>query len=296
MINYQNGNAHITLYEDGTRVIEYEGELKLDACLNIDIRVSNKCAFGLNPKTGKAFCTFCHESQRTDGEECDYERLKEVLSPLPIGVEFAIGANNITDGLVDFIEWSTERGNIVNITINQGHVNRDLNRLRYLITNDLIKGLGISYRSSLPFNVPKEILEYEHTVIHLIVGIDKFEDVKRLSESGVRKILLLGEKNFGFNLGKVDLTTKVHKEWVWWVHKLFSVFDVVSFDNLALQQLNIKRFFTEDNWNTFNQGEHSLYVEAVSQMFAPSSRSDAKVSFNDIGIKEYFLRLEESGK
>ena len=51
MINYQNGNVDVTLHECGTRVIEYEGELRLDQPLNIDIRVSNRCAFGLNPKS-----------------------------------------------------------------------------------------------------------------------------------------------------------------------------------------------------------------------------------------------------
>ena len=65
----------------------------------------------------------------------------------------------------------------------------------------------------------------------------------------------MGEKNFGYNKGKVDLDSKIHKEWRWWVHKLFSIFDVVSFDNLALVQLDIDRFFTDENWDIFNNME-----------------------------------------
>jgi hypothetical protein len=293
MINYINGNACISVYDDGTREILYDDTLKLEYPLNIDIRVSNRCSFGLNPKTGKAFCTFCHESQRTDGNECDYNVLKSKLVELPSGIEFAIGANNITSGLVEFIEWCKAKGNIVNLTINQGHIKRDSVRLKYLIDNALISGLGVSYRSGLTFDVPTEILEYPHTVFHVICGIDKFADVENLKSHGVRKVLLLGEKNFGFNKGKVDLTSRRHKEWYWWVHKLFTIYDVVSFDNLALEQLNIRRFFSQDNWEIFNQGEHSFYVDAVRGIFAPSSRSSESTDWSTISAKDYFSLIDK---
>lgn len=290
--NYSNGNADVKLYEDGTRVIEYNGELKLEMCLNIDIRVSSKCAFGYNPKTGKAFCDFCHESARTDGEECDYENLKEKLIGLPRGIELAIGANNITLNLVGFISWCKLNGYIVNLTVNQGHVKRDSSHLYTLIDQQLIKGLGVSYRSSLKWDIPDFILNYKNTVFHVIAGIDCVDDVLSLKDKGVKKVLVLGEKNFGFNEGKVDLTTRNHREWYWWVGKMFDTFDVTSFDNLALEQLNMKRFFSDENWDIFNQGEHSFYLNAVEQYFAPSSRSNVKTDWNICSLKEYFHNLE----
>jgi hypothetical protein len=136
--------------------------------------------------------------------------------------------------------------------------------------------------------VPESILAYEHTVIHVIAGIDSIMDVINLRNKGVRKILILGEKNFGFNEGKVDLTTKNHRQWFWWVRKMFNIFDVTSFDNLALEQLNMKRFFSDDNWNVFNQGEHSFYINAVEEYFAPSSRSNNKTNWDSLFIKDYF--------
>ena len=75
MIQYKNGNAEISISSDGTRIIEFNGELRLDWPLNVDIRVTNKCAFGFNPNTRSAICSFCHESARTDGSECDYLKL-----------------------------------------------------------------------------------------------------------------------------------------------------------------------------------------------------------------------------
>lgn len=286
--SYQNGNANIKIHDDGTRIIEFEDELKLDSPLNIDIRVSTKCSFGLNPSTGKAFCSFCHEEAKTDGFEADYEQLKEKLISLPQGIELAIGANNITQNLFDFISWAATKKYIVNLTINQGHIRRDILLLRELINKNLISGLGVSYRSGLKFDVPEEILSYSNTVFHVITGIDKFDEIKELYQKGVKKVLLLGEKNFGFNLGNVDLTTRVHKEWYWWVGKLFNIFDVVSFDNLALEQLKLSRYFNNKNWNVFNQGEHSMYLDAANKVYKPSSRSNDSVDWNAMTVREYF--------
>lgn len=293
IIEYTNGNANIKLSNNGTRVIEYENELQLDYPLNIDIRVSTQCAFGYNPKTKTAFCSFCHESATTDGTECDYETLKNKLNNLPKGIELAIGANNITPNLINFIEWCNTKQYIVNLTINQGHVNRDVKQLKHLINNELIKGLGISYRSKLKFNIPTEILNYQNTVFHVIAGINDIKDVIELKHKNVSKILILGEKDFGFNEGNVDLNTLNHKQWKWWVHKLFTTFNTVSFDNLALEQLNIQRFFTENNWNMFNQHEHSFYINAVTQEFAPSSRNPNKIPFKNISVKKYFCTLQK---
>lgn len=280
--NYKNGNANVTLESDGSRTIEYEGNLNLDYPLNIDIRVSTKCSFADN------ICKdFCHESALINGKECDYDLLKSKLNNLPKGIELAIGCNELTTGLLEFLHWCYNKDYICNLTVNQGHLRRDCHKLLLAIENDWIKGLGVSYRSSLKWNIPLEILQYDHTVFHCIIGIDSIQEILDLKNKGVNKILCLGEKDFGFNSGKVNLNTKLHKQWKWWISKLFNIFDVVSFDNLALQQLKLKRFFNEKDWNTFNQDEHSFYIDAVSQTYAPSSRSDKKESWNK-SIKKYY--------
>ncbi len=291
---YRNGNATVELSDDGTRVITSpDSSFKFEYPLNLDIRVSSKCAFGRNPKTGKGICDFCHESAITNGVECDYRELKHTLDELPSGIELAVGCNELTEGLYDFIRWCGHRGYIVNLTTNQGHLNRDLGRLRSTLVNGIVKGLGISYRSELKWDIPEILLDYENTVFHVIAGIDRFADVFELKDKGVKKILILGEKDFGFNEGNVDLLRREHREWFWWVAKLFDVFETVSFDNLALEQLNIRRFFTDEKWEEFNQGEYSFYINAVDKYFAPSSRSNDITTWTNISIREYFKHLNK---
>lgn len=288
IIKYNNGNASISIEEDGTRTIKYEDDnLNLDYPLNIDIRVSTQCSFADN------ICkNFCHESAVRDGKNCDYDKLKNKLSSLPPGIELAIGCNELINDLCKFIIWCYYEGFIVNLTINQGHIKRDYELLEYLIFYNYIKGLGVSYRDSLKWNIHKRIINYPNTIFHVIAGIDSFNDVLSLSEKGVNKLLILGEKDFGYNSNKVDLTSRKHQEWFWWINKLFDKFKVVSFDNLALQQLHIKRFFTDENWKMFYQGEYSFYIDAVNEVFKPSSRSNEETNWNELSIKKYFNKLK----
>lgn len=289
---YQNGNASITIHNDGTRIISYDTVLELTYPLNIDIRVSNKCSFGMNPNTGTAVCDFCHESAKMDGIECDYNSLFSKLEVLPAGIELAIGSNHLTDQLIGFLEKCKDNGWVCNVTVNQGHLKRDLSKILYCIENGLIKGLGISYRKGFS-KIPSELAQYENTVVHVINGIDSVEEVLELKNDGIKKVLVLGEKNFGFNLNKVNLWSKSHRKWYMWIPKLFKEFDVVSFDNLALEQLNVKRFLSNDLWETTYQGEHSFYINAVDSTFSPSSRSPDVVSWEKRSIVDYFSNLEK---
>ena len=75
--------------------------------------------------------------------------------------------------------------------------------------------------------------------------------------------------------------------------KLTKLFDIVSFDNLALEQLHIKDKISKDEYETFYQGEHSMYINAVDEYYAPSSRTlDNIKKFDDITLRDYFKMKE----
>jgi len=284
IVEYTNGNAVVSVLLDGTRTVTWvDNELKLDYPLNIDIRVQSGCPLGYNKNTGKSVCHFCHESATVDGDECDYTELKSVLAEIPAGIELAIGCNQYSEQLWEFLHWAKECGFICNLTVNQLTIASMRKHIQHLIDNQLIYGLGVSFRAITAF-IP--FTEYDNMVVHVIAGIDDFSAVKGLSTIGVKKILILGEKDFGFNLGKVDLTSRSHKQWLWYVNELFKLFDVVAFDNLALEQLKIKRFIPDDLWKSSYQHEHSFYINAVDKYFSPSSRNEHKSNYQS--IKNYY--------
>jgi hypothetical protein len=290
IVEYQNGNSTVELFDDGTRIIKFEGDLKLDYPLNLDIRVSTACSLGFNPKTGKATCGFCHESARTDGVECDYNELKRILKGLPKGIELAIGGNKLTPGLTDFLVWSKKQGYINNLTVNHLHINKNEFLLKLFLMEGIINGLGISYRKGFPLNFDDFFMNHPNVVLHVIAGIDHVDDVVLLP---FEKILILGYKTFGFGVEFYNENVKkTIQEWFWYVKKVIDNKKIVSFDNLALEQLNIKRFLPQKMWDEFNQGEHSFYINAVDQYFSPSSRNPIKVDWGGITVKDYFKQLE----
>lgn len=286
-----NGNASITLYTDGTRIVEYpDSGLVLDYPMNVDIRLSTKCAFGRNSNTGKAVCEFCHESATTNGRVANYNELFLKLEGLPRTTELAIGANFIDREFTLFMRKLRDAEFITNITINQGMLNENKDNLEHLIMAKYVRGVGISFRSSKwSFH---DLQRYSNVVVHVIAGIDDWDDVNALADAGVKKILILGEKDFGFNAGKVDLNSESHKKWFRNLSALFKRFKVISFDNLALEQLNVRRFYSDQDWSVFNQGEHSIYINAVDKYFAPSSRSSAIESWDDQTVQSYFKKVK----
>ena len=296
-MKYRSGNAVVTLdLRDGTRIIEYPDNepLTLQTPLNIDIRVSTQCPYGYNVETQKSTCAFCHESALVDGQECHYGILQKILmdAKLPRGTEIALGVNEVTDNLIQFVKNLYRLGLVVNITMNERYI------LQYGDTGlkqmlPYVFGLGISYRSLQGcLSLPDWIADYPHTVIHVINGIDNFDDVKELSVK-YHKLLVLGEKDFGFNRGKVNLDTPEHKQWKSNIMQLTKIFDIVSFDNLGLQQLEIRGKITDEEYKSFYQGEHSMYINAVEQYFAPSSRTRNNIKhFGETDLRSYFQCCE----
>ena len=296
-MRYRNGNADVWLdLRDGTRIIEYPDNerLTLETPLNIDIRVSTQCPYGYDKNTKKSTCAFCHESALVNGKECDYNRLLQVLTDaeLPRGTEIALGVNHVTDDLIKFVKNLWKLGLVVNITMNERYITEfGDTRLKQLMP--YVFGLGISYRSLQGcLSLPDWIAEYPHTVIHVICGIDDFDDIVELGVK-YRKLLVLGEKDFGFNRGKVNLDTKEHKQWKSNIMQLTKIFDIVSFDNLGLQQLEIRGKITDEEYKSFYQGEHSMYINAVDQYFAPSSRTRNNIKrFGETDLRSYFQNCE----
>lgn len=281
---YYNGNTIVTLFNDGTKIREYDNIPKILHPESIDVKITDYCDMG---------CPYCHESSTTNGIHADLNKLLEVINVLPAGVELAIGGGNPLShpNIIEFLQTLKQKGIIANLTVNQGHLKPFQDMIKYLIKEDLIKGLGISITNN-NFNYIKPLLEITNNIVyHLIAGVNKIEILDKLINLGNCKILILGYKLFGFGINYHN--KEVDSELKKWYKILPSLIGkcTISFDNLAIQQLNVKRLFTHDGWNKFymgNDGEFTMYIDAVKQQYAKTSRSNNRASFNDCSLLEYF--------
>lgn len=68
---------------------------------------------------------------------------------------------------------------------------------------------------------------------------------------------------------------------------------VIGFDNLALEQLDIESSLLPSEWDELYNGDDfssSMYIDAVEEKFAPTSRSpyNERVSWDSVDLIEYF--------
>src|SRR5574339_136384 len=86
LYSYTNGNTYVRLFEDGTKErIVKEENIFVTHPESIDVKITNYC---------DANHSFCHEKSTIAGTHANLDLLIKILSPLPAGVEIAIGGGN----------------------------------------------------------------------------------------------------------------------------------------------------------------------------------------------------------
>jgi len=294
LYQYRNGDYNCSILSDGTLIKETESENpQFSFPVSIDVKITNYCDLA-------SVCIFCHEQSNKKGKHADLLRLMDVLDELPSGIELAIGGGNplAHPDLKEFLVNCKNKGLIANLTVNQLHLKKNYEFIWELINNELIKGLGISYRKKFSNSYETSFVNYEHTVIHLIAGVDDYSVIGDLMSVGYKKFLILGYKQFGNGVSHYkkfsDKVEENIRQWYMFLPKYIGKC-LVSFDNLAIEQLNVKRFFTDEGWNLFFQGDDftlSMYIDAIEQKFAPTSRSEERKSFNDYSLIDYFQKYK----
>ena len=287
LAHYINGDYECTLYADGTmvRTTSVVGARPAYPC-SIDIKITDYCDMG---------CKYCHESSTRNGKHADLTRLLDVLSDIPAGVELANGGGNPLShpDIVDYLVELKARGLIANITVNQGHLHRYATLIEDIVSRELVRGLGISITSSNYSSlIPVLSLSY-NIVYHIIAGIHPVSIIDELNSlsAATSKVLVLGYKNFGFGIDyhspEVDAGIA---QWRRFLPSLIGKCNL-SFDNLAIEQLELRRLFTDEGWARFYMGDDfqfTMYIDAVKQQYAPTSRSYNRTSFNSTSLIDYF--------
>lgn len=266
---YKNGNFFTTIFSDGTVIRETEDDEFIPAfASNMDIKITNQCDMG---------CKFCHEGSTKDGKHGDIlnEKFVETLHPYQ---EVAIGGGDVTShpDLVPFLQKLKEQKVIANITVNQKHFEEKQDLIKKLVEEELVYGIGVSLVSPTDKFISL-IKQYPNAVIHIINGILSASDIEKLSNNGL-KLLVLGYKHLrrGSEWYSHD-RDNITKKQTWLkenISDIINKFKVVSFDNLAIEQLEVQKLMSREEWNEFYMGdeaEFTYYIDMVNRTFAKNS-------------------------
>ena len=283
---YINGNYTVKIYEDGTKIRETkEDEFISSFPESIDLKITNRCNMG---------CPYCHEDSTLVGKHGNiFAKFIDTLRPY---TEVALGGGNVLEHphLISLLKKFKNNKVIANMTVNQYHFMAYKDIIDYLIKHDLIKGLGVSLMESNNEFI-HEIKKYEHAVIHVINGIVTMDDIEKLYGNNL-KILILGYKELrrgeDYYSDEIERNKQLMYNNLGWVIKGF---DIVSFDNLAINQLELRRFFKDGFWNEFymgDEGQFTMYIDLVEEEFAESSTSQVRFTLSD-NIDDMFKTVKE---
>ena len=284
---YKNGNYNVRLLADGTKIREpEEDEFIPTFAENCDCKITDKCDGG---------CPFCYEGCTPNGKHGDILNYK-FLDTLHPYTELAINGNDMSHpDLVPFLEKLKEKKVVVNMTVNQIHFERHQDMIRDLVNRELIHGLGISLKDPTEEFISL-VKTYPNAVIHVINGILRPSDVELLADNGL-KMLILGYKHLrrGEDWYDTDHENIVVRQM--WLHEnleeMLNHFDVVSFDNLAIKQLDVKRLMSEEDWDEFymgDDGNYTFYLDLVEGNFGKNSLATDRYPIMD-NIDDMFRKI-----
>lgn len=322
-VRYQNGNYFVSInLDNGTKIRETINpdatEFVADFPESADVKITNRCTNPLGYtnltdkeiKCGKGNCNFCHEGSGPCGKHSDalHSHVWDTFHPY---TELALGGGNVLEypDLIPLLERFKSLHLIPNITVHQTHFMENLPLLHKLVDKKLIYGLGISMNDVNKEGFIEAVKEFPNAVLHVINGIVGIEQLKKLANNNL-KILILGYKDVrrGKILRSIPMmrveNEKKQKELYDALPEIIAKkwFDVVSFDNLAIKQLNPKgRFVSNEDWETIYMGDDglegeqtsaSMYIDLVENEFARNSCDvDHRMPVGNMSVKEMYKIL-----
>lgn len=285
---YKNGNTYTTLYEDGTKEhFTMDDDFRFNFSESCDIQISQCCDNG---------CEWCYYGCSPTGKHGKLTDWKffETMHPY---TEIAINLQYpIPDELTEFLNIMKNKNIIVNITVNQNHfMNLFIQSfIKQLIDMDLIKGIGISLTNPRQEKFIETVKQYPNTVIHIIAGITPWKDIEYLMGHDLKLLILgykkleRGEKYYNHSSSLVENNIKQFETGL---DEIIDEFKIVSFDNLAIEQLHLKDKLSEKEWETFYGGDDgtvTFFIDLVKGVFARSSLSRIVYTIGDKTIDEMF--------
>lgn len=289
---YKNGNHFVYINDkNGTKIRktidDNASEFISDFADSVDFKITNKCFNN---------CPFCHEKSTSNGEEgcIDNWKFLDTLHPY---TEMAIGGGDVLtfDRLYELLEILKSKNIYANITISQNNIFD--NKIDYLVEHELVKGIGVSLYGYQKDDIER-IKSLPNTVIHLINGVTACEaSFNQLADKDL-KILILGYKNFGRGINYILDNPYIYDNIKWVeenIEDYMMKFKVVSFDNLAVEQLKLKDKLTEEQWKMFyggDDGTHTFYIDGVNRQFAKSSTSTNRFPMLD-NIDDMFHIIQQ---
>lgn len=278
---FKNGNYWVGYGYDGR--IRYS--VTKDECIPeypelIDLRITNRCQWN---------CPFCFMDSNMKEKDADFKQLKDMISRLSNrfhevydkSIEFSVGGGNVLlyPHLRELFKLLDDNGHIVNTTINAKDCNQLVtDKVLLQIFKDYVTAIGVSVSSKSDIEHVIQLEDvfkdgnYKQITVHLIpelLGVERtIEIMNELRSRKFYSFLFLGYKTNG--RGATQEYVKFTDEEL---KRLFEDSPYVSLDTTFANTYYewLKDNYETENTITLNEGEYSMYIDAVNNLAYKSS-------------------------
>lgn len=289
---YFNGNCIVTIdLKRGTKErFTEDDEFRVDFAESMDCMITEHC---------DGLCDFCYAGCTSKGKHADLlsDYAMKFINSLQPYTEIALNGNDLSHPqLEEFLNLLSDRSVIANLTVSQRHFMANIDLLYRWYMTGLIHGLGVSLSDSSDTKFISALKKFPTAILHVIAGIFTLEDIKNLQNNNM-KLLVLGYKKkergvnyYLKNWNTIELRIAILSNLI--TEMINSGrFDLISFDNLAIEQLKIKDMMSEKAWNEFymgDDGQFTYYVDLVNNKFAKDSLSGTTFDIEERDAIEMF--------
>lgn len=327
--SYKNGNYIVTDRSIfGTiekRALRFGEDFIPEFPDSIDLKLSNRCSTGCQFCHEKSIET--GKLANLDELKKHLRDIPRVPIEFALGGGNLLEDQESKELLKETVTWLVEEGFNVGLTINENMVTyKNIKFIQQGILkpgNDYFKrlGLGISLGPGTTKSRLKEIIKNLEKwewgtigkqtlgitpVFHVILGLVSRDLLQGILRGKIKtgfakgiRVLFLGYKQFG-RAENTKLPNSIPEFEAEIKHAIIRGRETginaysnltLGFDNLAIEQLNLKGAFLKKEFKDIYLGDEftcSMYIDAVEGMYAKTSRSKERVRWNDCGILEFF--------
>lgn len=314
----KNGNYTLLLGQNGTKIrlpTDDNKPYNPKVPESVDMKIWSYCNVG---------CPWCHEnSLRCDDPFAAKDEYKKILNNFDklfetesTPFEIALGGGGLLsckqiNSLIYYIKTSAVHygtTNALNMTVNSMELvpEEKMTLLKSLMMDQGINAVGVSYN---PNDICKKRIDEvnclnPNMVVHTIFGITTMEDYRYLMKQHYR-ILILGYKEFRRGLqyyqGHSEKIKKNQQEIINSIDEILNYDGVVSFDELATKQLDLKNRIPEEVWDREylgGDGKFTMFIDATTGTFATSSTTpiEKRHEIGDMNFEQIFDVIKNENK
>lgn len=288
---YVNGNTIVVMYKNGTKVRYVKDGEKPSPNFpeSMDLKITNRCSAG---------CSFCAEMSTPDGANATLAG--PLLDSIKPYTELAIGGGNPLEhpDIVPFLRKMKAQKVICNLTVNVRHFLEYNKLIDFLDSEELIHGLGVSMPTNAPDNALSMLAKYPNAVVHTILGVTPWNVYEKLSGRNLN-VLILGYKTKGNGLAHcLSHMLDINNNRVLLKRHLLQMrerFKAVAFDNLAVEQLSLRKLLTPEEVEQLymgGDGEFTMYIDLVKGVYGKSSTHPLK-PIDANSVTELFAKIHD---